>query len=465
MCAAGVIWPLQFGSYYLLRPAFMSEYGQALVKAVTSVSDQRGSYLHQDLLRGDFVHRDALSVQITDHEHQMMLHGLDHTFSKQTICMREAVGGNSMVLFFPALCRMEHPPLVRHPSVLVTYSFSGPAEDIYATLVIRMHYTGEFKKKGLWMRAVEFSSKKSDSKIMGCKLTPGTEERNGSLNVFFDPQIEIGEIILFCQFIHNHLHQKNAKDVVRIRHYVCACGCASDNHVVQKRKDRGCDFVRCPDCDKKMPFEDEIERHFVDPEVDVRVAELNVQTNFALDNESKERVLVGEVIAMASNAGQICRELTTSDHGIDVEIEFKNDGHQDTGQRFYLQLKSCDSHLYKRANGDEVFRIPNVRHHKYWSESSSYVFLVVRSSNGDIRWMAIREHLRQLHADHPNIDIHQIIFQGEPFSIASIRQWRERVLHEAQVPCRPAVVNQPTAEDEDDSSSGPSSPAPKRSKR
>lgn len=39
-----------------------------------------------------------------------------------------------------------------------------------------------------------------------------------------------------------------------------------------------------------------------------------------LDSESKERVLVGEVISAVSLAGQISRELTVSDHGIDMEI-------------------------------------------------------------------------------------------------------------------------------------------------
>eukprot|EP00762_Andalucia_godoyi_P007073 ANDGO_01871.mRNA.1 Ras-related protein Rab-18 len=436
MCAVGLIWPLQFASYYLLRPSLMSEYGQELVKAVSSDPEQRGSFPHQDLLRGDFVHRAELSVSVSDHEHRMMLHGLDHTFTKQTICLREAIRGDATFLYFPALCRMEPPSLVHRASLLVSYLFSGPADDIYSTLVIRMHYTGEFKKKGLWMRAAEFSSKKSDSKIMGFKLAPGTEERNGLLEVFFDPEIEIGEKIVFCQFIHNHLQQKNAKDIVRIRHYVCTCGSPSDNDIARQRKEIGKTYICCPLCEEKMPFEDDIEKQFADPEIDLRVAELNDQTNHALDNESKERVLVGEVIAKVSEARQICRELTTSDHGIDMEIEFKNDGHQATGQRVYLQLKSGDSHLHTKANGEEILRIRNLRHHRYWSQSSSLFFLVVRTSNGEIRWMEIRGLLEQLHAAHPNSEFHQIVFKGEPFDDSSILQWKERAFRGAQIPRR-----------------------------
>jgi hypothetical protein len=45
---------------------------------------------------------------------------------------------------------------------------------------------------------------------------------------------------------------------------------------------------------------------------------LEEQSAIVLDNESKERALVGEVISIVALAGQISRELTVSDHGIDA---------------------------------------------------------------------------------------------------------------------------------------------------
>jgi hypothetical protein len=57
-------------------------------------------------------------------------------------------------------------------------------------------------------------------------------------------------------------------------------------------------------------------------------------------------------------AGQICREKTVSDHGIDMEIEFKDDNHEATGEMVLLQLKSGDSHLRQRkSDGAEIFTI------------------------------------------------------------------------------------------------------------
>ena len=62
-----------------------------------------------------------------------------------------------------------------------------------------------------------------------------------------------------------------------------------------------------------------------------------------LSNQSKERALVGEVISTVALADQISREFNVSDQGIDMEIECNDDGHEATGAKLCLQLKSGDS--------------------------------------------------------------------------------------------------------------------------
>ena len=53
-----------------------------------------------------------------------------------------------------------------------------------------------------------------------------------------------------------------------------------------------------------------MEQYFASPEAQQRVRELQEQSAIILDNESKERALVGEVISTVALAGQICREFT-----------------------------------------------------------------------------------------------------------------------------------------------------------
>ena len=181
-------------------------------------------------------------------------------------------------------------------------------------------------------------------------------------------------------------------------------------------------------CSVRVPLWDVMEDAFADPVIIRRVRELEAETDRELDNESKERALVGDVISTVGLAGQIAREVTVSDHGIDMEIEFKNDAGEATGQRLYLQLKSGDSHLTQRKrDSTEVFQIPKPRHVDYWMAQAYPVMLVIRNAEGEVRWMEIRDLLKRITDDgaHP---VRQIVFDGERFDVMSVRRWRDRIL-------------------------------------
>ena len=78
-----------------------------------------------------------------------------------------------------------------------------------------------------------------------------------------------------------------------------------------------------------------------------------------------------------------------------MEIEFKNDDGKATGQKLYLQLKSGDSHLRKRKTTEtEVFPIKDERHVRYWMAQAFPVLLVIAGSEGEVRWMEIRDWLK-----------------------------------------------------------------------
>lgn len=129
---------------------------------------------------------------------------------------------------------------------------------------------------------------------------------------------------------------------------------------------------------------DELERWFASPEMQQRVRDLQEQSAVVLDNESKERALVGEVISTVALAGQTSREFNVGDQGIDMEIEFKNDAAEATGQKLYLQLKSGDSYLRQRhGDGTEIFSTKDERHTRYWMAQQFPVMLVIRTSGGE----------------------------------------------------------------------------------
>jgi hypothetical protein len=125
------------------------------------------------------------------------------------------------------------------------------------------------------------------------------------------------------------------------------------------------------------------EQCFASPQIQQRLRDMQGESAIVLDTESKEKVLVGEVISTVARAAQISREINMSDHGIDMEIEFKNDRYEATGQKLYLQLKSGDSHLReRRRDGAKMFTIKDERHARYWMAQAFPVLLVIRNSEG-----------------------------------------------------------------------------------
>jgi hypothetical protein len=269
--------------------------------------------------------------------------------------------------------------------------------------------------------------------------------------VYADPGIAEAEKILFTRYVHEHLLQKG-EDLVRLQHYCYPhCGTPVGNReVAMRRLNAWLDHkpeepglagkikavkekaeeptIICSECEKRVPLWDAFEQTFASDEIKARVRQLQEESDLVLDNESKDRALVGDVISTVALAGQISREFSVSDHGIDMEIEFKNDEGEATGRKLYLQLKSGDSHLRKRkGDGVEVFQVKKERHVRYWMEQAFPVFLVVASSQGEVRWMEIRDWLRGS-TEGGTKGVKQIEFRGERFDVMSVRRWRERVL-------------------------------------
>src|SRR5262249_144014 len=154
------------------------------------------------------------------------------------------------------------------------------------------------------------------------------------------------------------------------------------------------------------------------------VRELQEQSAIVLDSESRERALVGDVISTVALAGQISREFSVSDHGIDMEIEFKDDQGRATGKRLYLQLKSGDSYqMIGKRDGAEVLQIKHEQWADYWQQLAYPVLLMLRTLEGEIRWMDVSDYLKRASDNGKNL-VSQIVFAGERFDVMSVRRWR-----------------------------------------
>lgn len=96
--------------------------------------------------------------------------------------------------------------------------------------------------------------------------------------------------------------------------------------------------------------------------------------------------------------------------------------------KLHLQSKSGDSYLYTRKRDSaEISRLPKLRHADYWTDQAYPVIQVIRTSDGKIRWMEVRDWLREA-TDGGKKQVHQIEFDGDRLDVMSVRRWRDRAL-------------------------------------
>ena len=308
-----------------------------------------------------------------------------------------------------------------------------------------------FRHDRLWRYAADFRT--LTGKKLGVKLTRRAEG-DGELELYFDPTIPTEEKIIFSRYVHEHLQAKG-QNVTRFRHYICSrCGTVVGNREVAMRRlaswaekievtrertgrikrllaKTAMPTIICSECERRVPLWDEFERSFSNDAMKEFLRELQKQSTTVLDSESMKRVLVGEVISTVALAGHISRELSTSDHGIDMEVEFR-DERGDTASKIYLVLRAGDSYLRRRER-DETgphhvygsFKITSPSDAEYWANQPVPVLLLVRTSIGGIRWMDIGDALRKRRRT-AEAKWEEILFAGAQFDVMSVLRWRDR---------------------------------------
>jgi WD40 repeat protein len=431
LAGPGMIQRLDFGGFILLRPEILSRYAAAVVRKVRKHPQELGCIREDELLAGKLDYQDFKRLENQEDEN-VVLRALLELFISRAWCLRQPYNHTAM-LTFPSYFRRERTEQPSHPSVLVSYRFDGPADDIYATLVVLLHHTVAFESIDLWNSAADFRTQTGQK--LGFTMM---RESSGSprLEVYFEPDVDQTSQVLFLRYVHDHLMQ-HAQNVVRLRRYYCInqkCQRRNQPFADQSAIDEaiapgGKGKVFCPSCGKPISLLDAIEEKFESPEVKAQSRKKGEEAQAVIDNESRELLAVHHTGFIVAEAGQIFRPTPNSDWGIDGEIEFKNDQGRACGKRLYVQLKSGDSYLKKRrSDGAEVFQIKNPHWADYWQQHEYTVMLVIRTSDGEIRWMDVTTYLKRKSSGGKKVK--QIIFDGERLDVMSVRRWRDRVLDE-----------------------------------
>ncbi|MBW2663182.1 MAG: TIR domain-containing protein [Deltaproteobacteria bacterium] len=423
MQGQGIVQMLNFGDFVLLQPELINSYASVVVRMAREHTDEMGIVPEQKVLDGRLDYKDM--KRLSEPDEKILLRAMVQMFLDRALCLREQTPKGTL-LVFPSYFRRDKPDLPEHPNVFVTYGFSGTLDEIYSTLVVKLSYSDGFKKDQLWKNAADF--KTPGGKRVGLAMNKKAEGA-AEIVVYFEAGVQDETKVIFIKYVHEHLLSRT-EDVTRIRTYICPhCDTPVENRkAIQTRLQNGLKDIICTICEKRVPLLDLIEHNFASNEFMRKVQEMDEKARINIDNESRELILIGHAFAIAGEAGQIFRPTPNSDWGIDGEIEFKDYAGKASGKRVYMQLKSGDSYLYKsRKDGTEVFTIKNSRHAEYWQQQAYPVMLVIRTSDGSIRWMDVSAYLKE-QSKGRKTPVKQIVFQGETFTALNLQRLRDKLI-------------------------------------
>ncbi len=271
LASSGVVWPLDFGDFVLLQPERINAYAAAVVRTVRAHTDEIGCILEESVLAGDLNYYGM--NRLTSYDEQIILRAMHHKLVTRGFCLREPTEAGTL-LVFPSYFKRERPELEDHPAAFVTYRFNGQLDEIYATLVVRLHHTLAFEKDQLWRYAADF--KTQAGKRVGLKMTK-KGEGSAEITIYFEPGIPDDTKVTFIRYVHEHLRSRDPS-VTRIRHYVCPnpnCGEPIEgNRAVQNALRMGFEDIPCQFCRKAIPLVDLIEEKFASEHFQRRVQRL-----------------------------------------------------------------------------------------------------------------------------------------------------------------------------------------------
>jgi small GTP-binding protein len=414
LAGPGIVWQLEFGDFVLLQPERINAYAAAVIRSVRAHTDEIGCIAEERVLQGDLDYQDMKRLPFDDE--QIVLRAMHQTFVDHGLCLREHTD-RGPVLVFPSYYRREQSDLPEHPAILVTYQLSGALDEVYATLIVKLHNTTAFEKDQLWRFAADFRTQQGQR--LGIKMLKRAEGA-AELTIYCEPTIPEDTKVTFIRYVHDHLKAKDPS-VLRVRHYVCA-HCSEPvegNRAIQKRLREGRTDIPCSFCGEAIALLDLIERKFTSDLLQRQVREMEQESLAKIQKVHRELVLESHAFAVSREAGQIFKVIPESDFGIDGEIEFVGKKGQPSGMRIYLILKSGS------LDSNRNFLIRDLDHAGLWSKQQWPVMLVNREQNGSILWMNLTTALRQI-----ELPVSKVFFEGEAFTALALQLVRDQVVRD-----------------------------------
>src|SRR4029079_16004147 len=148
--AQGLVWQLERGAFVLLRPELLNSYARAVVQAARSDPSGLGSVPERAVLDATIDLSGVNRIQDGAAE-GALLRAVVAMVLRHHIALRERDH-----LVFPSKLTRNPPPSISNQPEMI-FPFVGPVEQIYATLIVRLYYSGAFEWRSRWTNTAEFA--------------------------------------------------------------------------------------------------------------------------------------------------------------------------------------------------------------------------------------------------------------------------------------------------------------------
>jgi len=226
----------------LLAPELLIGMASSLVLEARRNEKGLGALSERRVLGGEFDWRDLAAVGPDDRK--LLLDAALALFLKHNLCFRQTVGAETL-LVFPSLINQKRPVLANGNVVeYMTYMITGAVENVYASLVVQLGYTGTFARVNQWQNQAEYETATGD--VCGFRQA---EEAEGQIElVLYHTRDGARARILFQELVEMFLRTRD----VTVRGFptvVCAhCGTLQTRAAVIKRVFANKTQMRCEEC-------------------------------------------------------------------------------------------------------------------------------------------------------------------------------------------------------------------------
>ncbi|MCA8950482.1 MAG: TIR domain-containing protein [Planctomycetes bacterium] len=247
--ARDLIRRLSFGDFVLLQPELLDAYASAMVHAARDEPDGLGFLVEDDALAGRFRMARHERVQDAETERLLRIATVEELFRHEIVLREPSNEGN--VIVFPSELTREYPDAPDPEGKAAVFTFEGPVQSVYATLVVRLTRSGLMQKSEKWRNATLFHAAVGGT--CGLWLREVAEGR-AELTLFYGEGASDETRRQFESFVARHLERRALPDTIAIRRVRSCQDCHTPvtDRQVRLRRERGFDFIDCNVCGSRI---------------------------------------------------------------------------------------------------------------------------------------------------------------------------------------------------------------------